>query len=320
VKRASGFTLIELLVVMVIIALLVGLLLPALARAKEEARKTQCRSNMRQLYMATAIYASDNSGYAPTLYGWDAGNSLSAGDDDQQTSFYMLLTTDVEVGDANRPAHPTGLGLLFAGGYLTRKGALVLDCPSRHFGIDVGTSRRKAMKYDVDEPFFTSRGRLWFSDADGIASHKKFAKNTSSQPCPPCALRPNGDNQACSLIASYSSRIGDISDGFSNMKLEEFPAYGIVADSLVAFSLGTGGGGASLKRFIENHYASWNVLFADGAVKTYSDAGRNVFYQLRDGTEGDDAATGTAPSRGPSAVWLARNVFTAYLDTAYRAD
>jgi len=55
----KGFTLIELLVVMVIIALLIGLLLPALSRAKEEARKTQCRSNMRQIGMAVTMYAND---------------------------------------------------------------------------------------------------------------------------------------------------------------------------------------------------------------------------------------------------------------------
>ena len=65
-----GFTLIELLVVMVIIALLVGLLLPALGRAKEEARKTQCRSNLRQIGLATTMYTNDNKGWTPVVYGW----------------------------------------------------------------------------------------------------------------------------------------------------------------------------------------------------------------------------------------------------------
>jgi len=70
----KGFTLIELLVVIAIIAILAAILFPVFAKAREKARQASCQSNLKQLALASLMYAQDYDGIVP---GWNFGSDCN---------------------------------------------------------------------------------------------------------------------------------------------------------------------------------------------------------------------------------------------------
>lgn len=206
-NRVLGFTLIELLVVIAIIAILIALLLPAVQQAREAARRTQCKNNLKQIGIALHNY-HDTHSCLPPMKTWDNEKDCPGGtpwDNLGGFSWRVMILPFVEqsvmynqinFATVQSQAACTGSGPVWA--QITNKAIPGYLCPSDSTPAIIGTNAGANYGAVVSA---SARSKLNFGNASGSIPFERLAAVFQMSAGPTAAVKV---------------RLDDIKDGTSN--------------------------------------------------------------------------------------------------------
>ncbi|MBA3312488.1 MAG: DUF1559 domain-containing protein [Planctomycetota bacterium] len=300
--RVPGFTLIELLVVIAIIAVLIALLLPAVQQAREAARRTQCKNNLKQLGLALHNYHDVFNRFAINTNVIWSGSPLSTAQRPfygNQASHLVLLLPFIE-------QNPLFQRINFAIAATTKPGQQAVDgtklldeiiipmyqCPSdpQSGSLYTGTApaQPRAMSNYAGSTGSTHQespagcnlativgtgGTQFDADDDG--------EDWFDRSAPPNQSAVRTDRSEGNLVSgvigrtSWSARIGDITDGTSNViAMGEVRPH--CSDALGHWPRGTGGSWANGESFWFSTTAPINFPTCPGEAGTGAGTGCNA--------------------------------------------
>ncbi|WP_339683441.1 DUF1559 domain-containing protein [Gimesia maris] len=225
--RFSGFTLIELLVVIAIIAILVALLLPAVQQAREAARRSACKNNLKQLGLALNNYHSTHGIFPPgninpgtgSFTAWIAAGQIRNHTGHlmllpyvEQTALYNSINFSLATGTADTASiGGGGVQTDASGKVITDQNVAIFRCPS-DFGSNGGsgygaftytrTNTGSSRHYNCQNNQRTSYGFISHTQTESQNTYGEIASVSK------CSFGNNG-----------AARIRDITDGTSNTVL-----------------------------------------------------------------------------------------------------
>jgi prepilin-type N-terminal cleavage/methylation domain-containing protein len=180
-KRRHAFTLVELLVVIGIIAVLISILLPALNRVREQAKDVTCKSNMRQIFLACRMAATENNDFVPRgAKLWETptnGSQLDRQKTEQTTAFLHDSTgiANFEFGNIWKHISPT-----------KQARQQIVLCPSDLVGFD---RIRYGGVQNIQRNFSYSFNARVTQEADNDSGVMTEVGRQGQAKLPPCSIK-----------------------------------------------------------------------------------------------------------------------------------